>query len=74
MWSGPPLALLCGAQLRAVWSRCRGGTWGEEEEWALALVLTLAGLAARDRQRAMRLVVLLQLLTAAVLKGCQDFF
>jgi len=37
-------------------------------------VLTLAGLAARDRQRAMRLVVLLQLLTAAVLKGCQDFF
>lgn len=106
VWCGPPLVLLCGAQLREVWLRRREGCWHAEAGWALALVLTLGGLALvgrtagetarlwlfllplplvvaaqflarlelHERQRAVVLVVLLQLLTVGVLKRCQDFF
>lgn len=106
VWCGPPLILLCAAQLRAVWSRRGEWRWGTEEAWALALVLTLGGLALFGRtagetarlwifllplvlvaaagplarlappvrERAVVLVVVLQLLTTVVLKRCQDFF
>lgn len=106
VWCGPPLVLLCAAQLRSVWARREEWRWGAEEAWALALVLTLGGLAlfgrtagetarlwifllplvlmtatgplARlappARERAAVLVVVLQVLTAVVLKRCQDFF
>ena len=106
VWCGLPLVLLCAAQLRAVWSRRGGWNWGAEEAWALALVLTLGGLAlfgrtagetarlwifllplvlvaaaqclarmvAPVRERAVVLVVVLQLVTVVVLKRCQDFF
>jgi hypothetical protein len=106
VWCGPPLVLLAAAQLRVVWARRREQGWGAEEGWALALVLTLGGLALLGRtagetarlwlfalplvlvaaagplarlapparERAVALVVALQLLTAVVLKRCQDFF
>ncbi len=106
VWCGPPLVLLCGAQLRVLSARWREWSWGAEESWALALVLTVGGLAlfgrtagetarlwlfllplvlvvaaqflARmappGRERAVALVVVLQLLVVLVLKRGQDFF
>ena len=106
VWCGPPLVLLGAAQVREVWARRAGWNWGAEQTWALALVLTLGGLAlfgrtagetarlwifllplvlvaaaqplarmaAPVRERAVVLVVALQLVTAVVLKHCQDFF
>ncbi|MCC7263185.1 MAG: hypothetical protein IT369_11770 [Candidatus Latescibacteria bacterium] len=49
VWCGPPLVLLCGAQLREVWSQRQEGRWGAEAAWALALILTFGGLALFGR-------------------------